>query len=529
MAKAKKPASGSTKDTPPKSSPTEAKRSDNPTPESKSSTSAGTTESAAKPKTAGEDAAKKAPDSAAAKQSTATAKSDPAKPATEAAKPDRAAETATPPKPESSSASKGDSTAAKSSDAGKAAPTPADATAKTHQDSKSRASAAAGAAATATKDATAEKSPTEKTAADKKPDRPSDTAATGQPVSSKAATADSPAPTGAAPKPETTRPDSTPSQPAAQPKRRPIFLPLVLGGALAAGAGFLLSEYDVLELRGTSDVTEMRAMLDQQAQQIAALQEAGEAPAAAPDTAATDALAEEIAALQGSLSTIQDRLTALEDRPVAAGEPAEIDLSPYEDRLAELQANVEAQRGEIEALLDNARSVEEATADAARDATLQTLLTRLTSAVTNGEPYADVLAEMRALEVADLPEPLVAPADTGVVTLNSLQTRFPDAARSALAAARAQDVDPGSEGIGGFLRRQLGARSVAPREGTDPDAILSRAEAAVREARLADALSELEALPDAARADMQEWLNDAQTRQAAVAASRELAQRLTAN
>ena len=59
-----------------------------------------------------------------------------------------------------------------------------------------------------------------------------------------------------------------------------------------------------------------------------------------------------------------------------------------------------------------------------------------------------------------------------------------------------------------FLRAQTGARSVEAREGSDPDAILSRADEAVQAGRIAEAVTEIEALSDNARAApaMAEWL-----------------------
>jgi hypothetical protein len=324
-----------------------------------------------------------------------------------------------------------------------------------------------------------------------------------------------------------TRGTSTPrSDP---PKQRSIFLPLVFGGALAAVGGFLVSEFDLLQLRGPDQSAELRTELTRQQEQIAALQEAAETEtAASPDTEALGAVTTELETMRQALADVQARISDLEQRPTSEGEAPSVDLSAYEDRLAALQANVETQRGEIEALLDNARSVEEATADAARAATLQTLMTRLNGAVFSGAPYAEVLSEMQALDVPDLPEVLRTHAETGVVTLANLQTRFPDAARAALAAARTGEAS-GSDGFTGFLKRQLGARSVAPREGSDADAVLSRAEAAVRDGRLGEALSELETLPEAAMTAMQEWRADANARHDATEAADALSQRLTAN
>ena len=65
-----------------------------------------------------------------------------------------------------------------------------------------------------------------------------------------------------------------------------------------------------------------------------------------------------------------------------------------------------------------------------------------------------------------------------------------------------------------------------PREGNDPDAVLSRAEAALREGRLTDALAELEALPEEGRAELSDWAGQAANRLAAVNAAQSLSETL---
>ena len=80
-----------------------------------------------------------------------------------------------------------------------------------------------------------------------------------------------------------------------------------------------------------------------------------------------------------------------------------------------------------------------------------------------------------------------------------------------------------------FLQRQLEVRSVAPRDGDDADAILSRAEAALINGQLDLALSELATLPEPAAAAMADWTATAAARQAAVTAADTLAQSLNTN
>jgi hypothetical protein len=69
-------------------------------------------------------------------------------------------------------------------------------------------------------------------------------------------------------------------------------------------------------------------------------------------------------------------------------------------------------------------------------------------------------------------------------------------------------------------------RSITPRAGNDPDAVLSRAEAAIRAGQVSNALSALTALPESARTSMAEWIEQAELRQAAQLAVATLSQRL---
>ena len=65
---------------------------------------------------------------------------------------------------------------------------------------------------------------------------------------------------------------------------------------------------------------------------------------------------------------------------------------------------------------------------------------------------------------------------------------------------------------GAFLRTQMQARSLTPQEGSTPDAVLSRAEAALGGGDVAATLAELDALPAEGRAAMQGWIDEARIR-----------------
>lgn len=334
----------------------------------------------------------------------------------------------------------------------------------------------------------------------------------------------------AEPKPQAApekKPEPAPVMQQKPQERGSVFWPLVLGGVVAGVIGFVASEMDVLGIRKGAD--DLAQRLDQQQEQIAALQAVEPAGANAMEIPDLSGITAELETLSSNLTSLEERLSAVEARPVATVSGNSEENAVYSEELAGLQASVEAQKAEIQSLLDNAKSVEEATASMAQAAEMRAALTGISAALTSGAPFADALSDLEAGGITDIPAALSDTASSGVVTLVNLQSRFADNARAALSDARATGDQTGEEGIAGFLRRQLGARSVAPREGSDPDAILSRAEAAVRDGKISDALGELDALPENTRASLDDWLADARARTNAEAAVQDLSQRLTAN
>jgi hypothetical protein len=170
---------------------------------------------------------------------------------------------------------------------------------------------------------------------------------------------------------------------------------------------------------------------------------------------------------------------------------------------------VEEARAAQSALEESRAQTEAAEAEARRGAALAALSAGLEA----GAPFE---AELAALG-SEPSEALARAAAGGVPTLAGLRDTFPEASRAALAAAReagAADTD----GLGGALRSFFSVRSTAPREGEDPDAVLSRAEAALAGGRLEEALSEIAALPEPARAALADWTAGAEARAAALAA-----------
>jgi hypothetical protein len=300
------------------------------------------------------------------------------------------------------------------------------------------------------------------------------------------------------------------------------FLPLLLGGVVAGAIGYGVATYFPMN-DGSVDVS---VQMQAQADQLAAL-EAKLADIPAVDLSGVEAqiasVGDQAAALSGAIDTnfadLDARLTEVEKRPGADGTLSDTALAAYQRELEQSRADLEIQqatmmsavaqaetdlaaaRAEAEALEQEARASAEAAASRAA-------LNRVSTAIETGAPFADALGDLGG----DLPAALSSAAENGVATTAELTSDFPAAARAALATARAEGVSDESGGLGGFLRNQFDVRSTAPQEGSSPDAVLSRAEAAIKEGRVADALAEIEALPEVARAEMTDWTAQATER-----------------
>lgn len=354
---------------------------------------------------------------------------------------------------------------------------------------------------------------------------------------------------GQAEEPETQR-ESTqdkaepaPAQPEQVVVRKGGFLAMFLGGVAAAAIGFGMARYVLPQdfpfpaAGGTSAaIDDLTQRIEAQSEDLSQLSSRIDAVTEGGDTggmtAEMDSLSAAIDTVSGRVDEIVTRLDAFEDRlsdietsvPAQTGD-AQDALSGYAQELQALQASIAEQKAEIETLAQEARAKEESAVETAQATMRRAALTRIQTALDAGTPFEAALADLKAAGVA-APEALASAAVDGVPTQAGLAERFPDAARRALAVSRSAGAEAGAGGLGGFLRSQLGARSLEPREGSDPDAVLSRAEAAVRDGRLNDALAEIETLPEGGRAELSDWSADAARRLDALAAAEALAQDL---
>ena len=249
-----------------------------------------------------------------------------------------------------------------------------------------------------------------------------------------------------------------------------------------------------------------------------------------------EALGARIDRVAGQISGLTDRVAYLESLPLGE-EQGEDNSAAVAAAVAQLRDQIQAQadslaaqQEESSALIEQIRSIAAEAEDsiaAAQEratarveaATAQAALGQLRIAVASGAPFANALDDIGTATGTDVPEALTAAAETGVPTLDALQATFPAAARAALPVALRETAgEDAVDRFTAFLQSQIGGRSLEPREGDDPDAVLSRAEAALRAGDLSGTLAELDALPDPARAEMADWTASAQTRLDALSA-----------
>ena len=340
---------------------------------------------------------------------------------------------------------------------------------------------------------------------------------------------------------ETPPPPPTP-EPVVEKSGGSGFTAVLLGGVVAAGLGFVAAQFAGPLLNSAPETPDYQAQMDALSKQIAELADrpAPEPadPAAALETALGDSLSgitDGLGAVADQLTQLDGRIVTLENRPLVQG-PAELaaTIDTYERELQETRAQLAEQQAlnaellaKLDATAETATKQLDAAAARAEAIAQSSALLAIQAALDTGEPFATALS---GLTGADVPEALSTVADTGVASLSQLQTTYDDAARAALSASLRDLADgDASARISSFLKAQLGLRSLTPREGDDPDAVLSRAQAALDGGDVAAALSELDALPASGQAEMADWRATAQARVDAIAAAGDLAQTLTTN
>lgn len=325
-------------------------------------------------------------------------------------------------------------------------------------------------------------------------------------------------------------------------RRGPGFVPLFLGGVIAAVIGFGVARYAVPQGwpfgPRADEVATLKAQVAQQAQALDSLKAAlAKAQAAAADAskAATGA-AQDVGTLKQTISAetetnsatigkLQKQVDALAARPASGGGGG-----ASSQQLAALQAKVNALQDDVTKRMEaEKQAADAAKAKAQKEATLaraRGALDRIEGALDAGGGFADQLDALTSAGV-QVPAALSGVSESGAPTLTDLRDSFAPAARAALQASIPATMDKSAWGrFKAFIQAQTGARSLTPRAGAGPDAILSRAEAAVKAGKLQDALTDLSGLPEAGKKQMADWVGRAQLRIDAKKAAAEVAAKL---
>jgi len=346
-------------------------------------------------------------------------------------------------------------------------------------------------------------------------------------------------------------------------KKTGIILPMLFGGIIFGAAGFGAATYyfmnqptvDSAEISQVqTGISENTAMLKETNATLTGLIQSVDAVKADDKDAVAIAglatvsednkseLNNKITEVSMVITDLQARLTTVEKRPIAesGGMTAEA-AKAYERELEDMRKLLETQRTEIQKLADEttsrikeaaqqAETLEQSANETANNAAKKVALSQIAASLDNGVAFESALLNLKAAGVTDIPDALMQAATTGVPTVATLKADFPAAARVALAASiKETSGDSISDKLGSFFQSQVGGRSIEPREGDDPDAVLSRAEAAIKVGDIEKALSLVDMLPEAGKAAMQDWATAANLRKNSGSAVLDLTNSLNGN
>jgi hypothetical protein len=335
-------------------------------------------------------------------------------------------------------------------------------------------------------------------------------------------------------------PDSAPvsasgSAPISAPISPWIVAPVsgAVAAALVIGVGWMLG-WPAVQPASPAAPQLNAAAIDDLTARVAGLESKTGKPAADPAAAArVESLEKSLAALRGELAASRAQgeklAAAVNDVKAAprAGGPSP-DIAAINDRIAKIEGAVRAQTAEIAQQDSRIADTQAADARPADDVTLRRVVAAalLDVLVRSGDPYPVALAAAKSL----------APDTKALKPLDDFAAKgVPSAAKLsgellALVPKLSSTLPPdnATTGSGIVERLQAGAAKLVRIErtdtvGSDRGAVLARATKAALRNDSNEARRELMTLAPADRADAQSWLDMADARDAALAASRQFA------
>ena len=331
----------------------------------------------------------------------------------------------------------------------------------------------------------------------------------------------------------------------AEPPSRPVspWIVAPVSGAVAAalviGVGWMLG-WPAIQPASAPPAPQLSTAIDALTARVAGLEPKVAKPVSDPAAAArTEALEKTVAALRAELAAtraqgekLASAINDVKSAPRGDG-TASPDLSGIDERIAKIESRVRAQSAEI-AQQGSKLADTKADAKPADDMPLRRLVSAalLDVLVRIGEPYPTALAATKALAPSpDALKPLDQFAEKGVPNAGKLSSELLALVPKLLPAA--QQSNATTTGTGIVERLQAGAAKLVKIErtdtaGSDRGAVVARITAAALRNDFNEARRELKTLEPADRAAAQSWLERADARDAALAASRQLATDATA-
>ena len=349
-----------------------------------------------------------------------------------------------------------------------------------------------------------------------------------------------PASDAAAPEAAAEAPSAAPASPPPTPVSPWIVAPIsgAVAAALVIGIGWMLG-WPAVQPAALAPAPQVNAAaIDDLTARVAGIETKTSKPAApVADPAATariEMLEKSLAALRGELATtraqgekLASAINEVKSAPRADGTPAP-DLSAIDEHIAKIEGAIRAQAAEIAQQGSKIADSKAADAKPADDLPLRRVVASalLDVLVRIGDPYTAALAAAKSLAPnADALKPLDQFAATGVPNAGKLAGELLTLVPK-LSPAAPQDA--GMTGSGIVERLQAGAAKLVKIErtdtsGNDRGAVVARMTAAALRNDSNEARRELKTLAPADRTAAQAWLDKADARDAALAASRQFA------
>ncbi|MBR1247562.1 hypothetical protein JQ609_11510 [Bradyrhizobium sp. AUGA SZCCT0169] len=363
--------------------------------------------------------------------------------------------------------------------------------------------------------------------------------------------ADTAAPETAAPEAAAADTETATAAAAAEPAPQPVPAPApvspwivapvsgAVAAALVIGVGWMLG-WPAVQPAAAPPAPQLNAAIDGLSTRVAGLETKTSKPAAPvadpASLARIDTLEKSLATLRGELATARTQNEKLASSvnevklaPRTDGTPAPApDLSGINEQIAKIESSVRAQAAEIAQQGSKIADLKPVETKPADDQPLRRVVAAalLDGLVRTGDPYPAALNTAKALAPnADALKPLEPFAATGVPNAGKLSGELLTLVPK-LSPAVPQDTATTGSGI--VERLQAGAAKLVRIErtdtaGNDRGAVVARATAAALRNDANEARRELKTLAPADRAPAQAWLDKADARDAALAASRQFA------